>query len=178
MSTRGGWRVALRLARREAVRRKGQTLLMLLLIALPVLAVTAAAIVWRTQDVSSVESIQRRMGAAAAVVEDSGSSVVYQAGDPDERVELQRGGRAHAAHRARPARRARRRAPDRALPAGLARLRDRQGPRGRERRRHRPRQPAHRRPLRARRRGEESRAGGGARQPGGRRARAGHRRAG
>ncbi|MEV5000581.1 FtsX-like permease family protein [Nocardioides sp. LML1-1-1.1] len=86
MSTRGGWRVALRLARREAVRRKGQTLLMLLLIALPVLAVTAAAIVWRTQDVSSVESVQRRMGAAAAVVEDSGSAVVYQAGDPDDRV--------------------------------------------------------------------------------------------
>ncbi len=83
MSTRGGWRVALRLARREALRRKGQTALMLVLICLPVVAVTAAAIVWRTQDVSSVESIERRMGAAQALVRDSGTAEVLQDGDPD-----------------------------------------------------------------------------------------------
>ncbi|KRB76296.1 hypothetical protein ASE01_14950 [Nocardioides sp. Root190] len=83
-STRGGWRIALRLARREAMRRKGQTLLMLVLICLPVVAVGAASIVWRTQDVSSVEGLDRRMGAADAYVETSGFGEVVQAFDPSE----------------------------------------------------------------------------------------------
>lgn len=82
-STRGGWRVALRLARREALRRKGQTALMLVLICLPVLAVSAAAIVWRTADVSSAEGIDRRMGSAAALVETTGMEHVFQTFDPE-----------------------------------------------------------------------------------------------
>ncbi len=81
-TTRGGWRVALRLARREALRRKGQTALMLVLICLPVLAVTTAAIVWRTADVSSAESVDRRMGSADALVETSGTDRVVQPFDP------------------------------------------------------------------------------------------------
>lgn len=83
-TTSGGWRVALRLARREAWRRKGQTALMLVLICLPVVAVTAAAIVWRTQDVSSIEGIDRRMGSADALVEATASSRVSQAFDPEQ----------------------------------------------------------------------------------------------
>ncbi|MCX6398631.1 MAG: hypothetical protein NTX33_01705 [Propionibacteriales bacterium] len=83
LSTSGGWRVALRLARREALRRKGQTALMLVLICLPVLAVTAASIVWRTQDVSGAESVERRMGTADALVETSGLDAVAQAFDPE-----------------------------------------------------------------------------------------------
>lgn len=79
----GGWRVALRLARREAWRRKAQTALMLVLICLPVVAVTAAAIVWRTQDVSSAEGVDRRMGAADALVETTGATRVAQDFDPD-----------------------------------------------------------------------------------------------
>lgn len=83
-TSRGGWRVALRLARREALRRRGQTALMLVLICLPVVAVTAAAVVWRTQDVTAVEGLDRRMGAAAAYVETSGFAEVAQAFDPME----------------------------------------------------------------------------------------------
>ena len=83
MSTTGGWRVALRLARREAWRRKGQTALMLVLICLPVLAVTAAAIVWRTQDVSSAESVDRRMGSADALVDATGAQEAFQQFDAD-----------------------------------------------------------------------------------------------
>lgn len=82
-TTRGGWQVALRLARREAWRRKGQTALMLLLICLPVVAVTAAAVVWRTQDVSGVESIERRMGAADAWLVAHEGPMVEQHFDPD-----------------------------------------------------------------------------------------------
>ena len=69
LSTTGGWRVALRLARREALRRKGQTALMLVLICLPVLAVSASAIVWRTSDVTGAESIacSREWGLLPAV---------------------------------------------------------------------------------------------------------------
>lgn len=83
-TTSGGWRVAIRLARREAWRRKGQTALMLVLICLPVVAVTAAAIVWRTQDVSSVEGVDRRMGSAAALVEATTSSRIAQGFDPEQ----------------------------------------------------------------------------------------------
>lgn len=83
-TTSGGWRVAIRLARREAWRRKGQTVLMLVLICLPVVAVTAAAIVWRTQDVSSAESVDRRMGSAQALVETTGSTKVVQEFDPEQ----------------------------------------------------------------------------------------------
>ncbi|WP_435770364.1 FtsX-like permease family protein [Nocardioides sp. SYSU DS0651] len=84
MSARAaGWRVALRLARREALRRKGQTALMLVLICLPVVAVTAATVVWRTSDVSSVESIERRMGAADALVTTDTVARVEQHFDPE-----------------------------------------------------------------------------------------------
>lgn len=79
----GGWRVALRLARREAWRRKAQTTLMLVLVCLPVLAVAAAAVVWRTASVSGAEGVDRRMGASAALVSGSGTSEVVQAFDPD-----------------------------------------------------------------------------------------------
>ncbi|WP_182378468.1 ABC transporter permease [Nocardioides sp. WS12] len=83
LSTSGGWRVALRLARREALRRKGQTALMLVLICLPVLAVSAAAIVWRTADVSGVEGIDRRIGSAEALIETSWSDNIVQSPDPE-----------------------------------------------------------------------------------------------
>lgn len=83
-TTSGGWRVAIRLARREAWRRKGQTALMLVLICLPVIAVTAAAIVWRTQDVSSAEGVDRRMGTAEALVESTGTTKVLQEFDPEQ----------------------------------------------------------------------------------------------
>ncbi|WGY02254.1 ABC transporter permease [Nocardioides sp. QY071] len=79
----GGWRVALRLARREAWRRKAQTALMLVLVCLPVLAVAAAAVVWRTASVSGAEGVDRRLGTSAALVSGSGTSEVLQAFDPD-----------------------------------------------------------------------------------------------
>lgn len=79
----GGWRVALRLARREAWRRKAQTTLMLVLVCLPVLAVAAAAVVWRTASVSGAEGVDRRLGTSAALVSGSGTSEVLQGVDPD-----------------------------------------------------------------------------------------------
>lgn len=60
------WRVPLRIARRDARRAKGRSILMLVMIALPVMGVTAADVLIQTQDVSSAESIDRRLGTAAA----------------------------------------------------------------------------------------------------------------
>ncbi|MFC4786047.1 FtsX-like permease family protein [Nocardioides sp. MAHUQ-72] len=80
-----GWRLALRLARRDALRSKGRSILVLVMIALPVLAVTAADVVMKTSDVSGAESLDRRLGAADARVSfERGTSSVLQAFDPDE----------------------------------------------------------------------------------------------
>ena len=83
MSRLTSWRLALRLAAREALRARGRSVLVLVMIALPVLAVTAADILIQTQDVSSVESLDRRLGSAAAqVVVPAEGRPMIQAFDP------------------------------------------------------------------------------------------------
>ena len=77
-----GWRPALRLAWREALRARGRSILVLVMIALPVLAVTAAAVVQATSDVDGVDAIPRTMGSAQARISPTGGNVV-QAPDPD-----------------------------------------------------------------------------------------------
>ena len=76
-----GWRPALRLAWRDAWKARGRSILVLVMIALPVLGVTAAAVVQATSDLDSVESIPRTMGAAAARI-DPLSGTVVQLPDP------------------------------------------------------------------------------------------------
>ncbi len=78
------WRLALRLAGREVLRARGRSLLVLLMIALPVLAVTAADVLIQTQDVNGAESLDRRLGdaAAAQVVVPAGGRPMVQAFDP------------------------------------------------------------------------------------------------
>ena len=79
------WRVPLRIARRDAQRARGRSILVLVMIALPVLAVTAADVVMHTQDVRGLESLDRRLGAAAArVTSETGAGEYLQAADPDE----------------------------------------------------------------------------------------------
>ena len=85
MSRLGSWRLALRLARREALRARGRSILVLVMIALPVLAVTAADVVLQTQSVTSVEGLDRRLGSAAAqVVVPAEGRPMIQAFDPDQ----------------------------------------------------------------------------------------------
>lgn len=77
------WRLALRLAGRDALRHRGRSVLVLVMIALPVLAVTAADVIIRTQDVSSVEGLDRRLGSADAQLEvPAGGAPMLQAFDP------------------------------------------------------------------------------------------------
>ncbi len=84
MSVLSSWRLALRLAWRDALRSKGRSALVLVMIALPVLSVTAAAVVFATQDVDSEESLDRRLGSAVAKVDvQRGTGAVIQAPDPE-----------------------------------------------------------------------------------------------
>jgi putative ABC transport system permease protein len=74
----------LRLAARDALRNRGRSVLVLVMIALPVLGVTAADVVIHTADVSGTEAVSRRIGAADAAVSFTTSGEVWQTGDPDD----------------------------------------------------------------------------------------------
>ncbi|MFD7860847.1 FtsX-like permease family protein [Streptomyces sp. NPDC059783] len=70
MSLFTGWRAALRMARRDALRAKGRSALVVAMIALPVLGVTAADITTRSVASSESEQLTARMGAADALFTD------------------------------------------------------------------------------------------------------------
>lgn len=63
-----GWRLALRLGRREALRARGRSVLVLVMIALPVLAVVTTAVLAATVDVSAKEGLDRKLGTKAAAM--------------------------------------------------------------------------------------------------------------
>jgi putative ABC transport system permease protein len=69
-----GWRPALRIARREALRARGRSILVIVMIGLPVLAIVALDTLGRTSDVSVREGLPRQMGAADAVVRFQGDT--------------------------------------------------------------------------------------------------------
>ncbi|SDT73134.1 putative ABC transport system permease protein [Streptomyces sp. TLI_053] len=61
-------RVALRIARRDALRSKGRSALVIAMVALPVLGVTGADIVHRSGSLTPAERVERLMGGADALV--------------------------------------------------------------------------------------------------------------
>jgi len=63
-----GWRVAVRMARRDVRRHKVRSALIAVMVGLPVLLLTAGATLIASNDVNTVESIPRVMGATAARV--------------------------------------------------------------------------------------------------------------
>ena len=77
-----GWRPALRIAWRDALRHRGRSILVLVMISLPVLAVSAAAVIIKTADVSGLEGAERHLGSADARVRTEGRGAVVQAPDP------------------------------------------------------------------------------------------------
>lgn len=68
----GGWRVALRIARRDARRSRGRSALVLVMIGLPVLLSTAIAVLVSTADRNEVERLPQRLGSTQAELRDSG----------------------------------------------------------------------------------------------------------
>ncbi|MFI9580721.1 FtsX-like permease family protein [Streptomyces sp. NPDC052236] len=66
------WVAAIRIARRDAWRFKGRSFLVLAMIALPILGVSAADLTLRSAELSTEESLERKLGAADARVSDPG----------------------------------------------------------------------------------------------------------
>ena len=60
------WRLALRIARRDARRHRGRTLLVVAMVGLPVLAIVGADTLYRSNDVTPVEALPTTLGAADA----------------------------------------------------------------------------------------------------------------
>jgi len=63
------WRAVLRLARRDAVRAKGRTALVALMIGLPVLAVATVDVLARSSDFSPADTVRTQLGEAQARLE-------------------------------------------------------------------------------------------------------------
>ncbi len=78
-SPAASWRFSARLARREVRRRPGRTLLVMLLVALPVFAMTVAAVTARTNEASSGSDFERQFGNADLQAMDLG-----QYADPED----------------------------------------------------------------------------------------------
>ncbi len=64
-----GWRPALRVARRDVLRSRGRTALVVAMVGVPVLAVSTFATVYTTDDVSPVEALDQQLGATQAMVQ-------------------------------------------------------------------------------------------------------------
>ncbi|MFE5587396.1 ABC transporter permease [Kitasatospora sp. NPDC056531] len=79
------WRVALRIARRDALRAKGRSALVIAMVALPVLGVTGADVFYRSATLEPAEKVVRIMGQAGGeLAMDNRGSTVKQAPDPDQ----------------------------------------------------------------------------------------------
>ncbi|WUH92132.1 ABC transporter permease [Streptomyces sp. NBC_00433] len=78
------WRAAIRIARRDAVRFKGRSLLVLAMIALPIMGVSAADVTIRSSQLTTAEKATRDLGAADARISDAGHGPqpVYQEAVP------------------------------------------------------------------------------------------------
>lgn len=81
MSVFTGWRAALRIARRDAMRAKGRSALVVAMIALPVLGVTAADVTYRSVAGSPAEKLTAQMGSADALFSDPGLGPLQQMPD-------------------------------------------------------------------------------------------------
>ncbi|MFE9854997.1 FtsX-like permease family protein [Streptomyces sp. NPDC005780] len=81
MSPFTGWRAALRIARRDAMRAKGRSALVVAMIALPVLGVTAADVTYHSVDSTEAEQLTARMGSADALFSDPGMGPLQQMPD-------------------------------------------------------------------------------------------------
>jgi len=75
------WRLALRIARRDALRHRARTLLVVAMVGLPVMAVVGVDTLYRTNDVTPVEALPATLGAADARIVGESRERVYA--DPE-----------------------------------------------------------------------------------------------
>lgn len=67
-SWRAGWRVALRMARRDVRRHRGRSILIVVMVGLPVLLLTAGSTLWFTNDLDTAERLPFQLGQTQAFV--------------------------------------------------------------------------------------------------------------
>jgi putative ABC transport system permease protein len=91
-----GWRVALRIAQRDARRYKWRSALIVVMVGLPVLLLTGGITLLATKNVSTAESVPRVMGAAQAQVFDNGAGRMVQSPDGQSSASAGKGGDAVA----------------------------------------------------------------------------------
>ncbi|MFI2210322.1 FtsX-like permease family protein [Streptomyces sp. NPDC020141] len=77
------WRAAIRIARRDAWRSKGRSLLVLAMIALPIVGVSAADLTFRSHQLSAEQQLERDMGRADARMIDANTGGVPIMQSPD-----------------------------------------------------------------------------------------------
>ncbi|GAA2433032.1 hypothetical protein GCM10010433_37110 [Streptomyces pulveraceus] len=78
MSVLTGWRAALRMARRDAMRSKGRSALVVAMIAVPVLGVTALDVTYRSVTPTAAEQLTASMGSSDALFSDRRSGPIEQ----------------------------------------------------------------------------------------------------
>ena len=84
MSLLASWRTALRIARREARRSRGRSALVVAMIALPVLALSFAAVSYDMMTLTGTEKADRTMGTSQARIQWPSRWEVQQHPDPYE----------------------------------------------------------------------------------------------
>lgn len=83
MSVFTGWRAALRIARRDAIRAKGRSALVAAMIAVPVLGVTALDVTYRSMTPTTAEKLTGQMGSADALFVDQQMGPLEQMPDAE-----------------------------------------------------------------------------------------------
>ncbi|SCF63420.1 FtsX-like permease family protein [Streptomyces sp. Ncost-T10-10d] len=81
MSVFTGWRASLRIARRDAMRAKGRSALVVAMIAVPVLGVTALDVTYRSMTPTVAEQLTSKMGSADALFSDAMMGPIEQLPD-------------------------------------------------------------------------------------------------
>ncbi|MGW2249097.1 FtsX-like permease family protein [Kitasatospora sp. NPDC001660] len=83
------WRVALRIARRDALRAKGRSALVVAMVALPVLGVTGADVFYRSAQLTPAERAERVMGRSDAELRlTERGATLKQAPDPNDGIKF------------------------------------------------------------------------------------------
>ncbi|MBX6750306.1 MAG: ABC transporter permease, partial [Micromonosporaceae bacterium] len=84
MNVVASWRVALRIAAREALRAKGRSALVVAMIGLPALVLSFAAATYDMATLAAAERADRTMGTADALIQWPSREPVLQVPDPDD----------------------------------------------------------------------------------------------
>jgi putative ABC transport system permease protein len=81
---KASWRVALRMAKRDAWRYKGRSILVLVMVALPVAVLVATIVFATSSSVSTLERLPTSLGSAQASIQAPEENATWQTADPDE----------------------------------------------------------------------------------------------